>query len=377
MPLGAPLKRQAAVSLWVEQKPAAGRARILMEAPDLGRNFTVDWDEALNDERAWDEIIDSLDAQVSIPKRLVLPCGMEAWRDSARSAGMQTILETAPDQREMDWETLGQKMSQRPFGKYCVSSDGEIPAEIEGEILERFESLTNKALDVAGQRLRGDNGPGTENNDALKFLTWQFRRCPRDVATWLIDCIEASGEPHPFVQHQASWVLVYQGLGRIVGDQEDEARAMRLLLKSDIEDWTWNRQSASTAFMLSRSDTAPSHLGRGDVERLARRTIADFKRNIGGEYTMFHYAPFLLAGLIRWRRVNPRALVTGSDPLAGELLEIIERTEKDLNERRRANANFQRRRSKFLPILQDLKSELAGEGSNPDLLLDIYGASGG
>ncbi len=41
-----------------------------------------------------------------------------------------------------------------------------------------------------------------------------------------------------------------------------------------------------------------------------------------------------------------------------------------------AQENFKRRRLKFLPILQDLKSELAGEGSNPDLLLDIYGASG-
>jgi len=92
---------------------------------------------------------------------------------------------------------------------------------------------------------------------------------------------------------------------------------------------------------------------------------------------MFHYAPFLLAGLIRWHRVNPMALVIGADALADDLLNIIERTEKDLNERRRASANFQRRRSKFLPILQDLKSELAGEGSNPDVLLDIYGASGG
>ena len=152
---------------------------------------------------------------------------------------------------------------------------------------------------------------------------------------------------------------------------------MRVLLASSIEDWTWNRQSAAMAFMLSRSDSAPSYLTRKDVERLAGRAIADFNRNIGGEYTMFHYAPFLLAGLIRWRRVNPTALVIGADPLADELFQIIEKTENDLNERQRANANFKRRRSKFLPILQDLKSELAGKGSNPNLLLDIYGASGG
>ena len=375
--LGAPLKQQAAVSLWVEQKPAAGRARILMEAPDLDRNFVMDWDEAISDERPWDEIIESLDAQVSIPKRLILPCGIEAWQDSDRSAGMFSLLESEPDRLNTDWTMLRQKLSQRTFGKYCISSDGEFPAEIGTEVIEQFQTLTSKALDVTEQRLRRLNGPGTGDNESLKFLTWQFRRCPRVVANWLIDCIEELGRRHPFVEHQASWVLVYQGLGRIVGNEEDEERAMRLLLSSSVEDWTWNRQSAAMAFMLSRSDTAPSHLNRTDVERLARRAIADFERNIGGEYTMFNYAPFLLAGLIRWRRVNPMALVIGADPLANDLLNIIERTEKDLNERRKASANFQRRRSQFLPILQDLKSELAGEGSNPDLLLDIYGASGG
>lgn len=375
--LGAPLKQQAAVSLWVEQKPAAGRARILMEAPNLGRTFTVDWDDALNDERHWDDIIDSFDAQISIPKRLVLPCGIEAWKDSGRSAGMLTLLETEPDRYDTDWATLRQKLSQRTFGKYCISSDGDLPSEIETEVLDQFNTLTTRALDLTERRLRGENGPGINDNEALKFLTWQFRRCPRNVVSWLINCIEAPGRRHPFVEHQASWVLIYQGLGRIVGDEEDEAKAIRLLLNSSIEDWTWNRQSAAMAFLLSRSDTAPSHLSRKDVERLAQRTIADFRRNIGGEYTMFHYAPFLLAGLIRWRRVNTRALVIGADPLADELLEIIERTENDLIQRQRANANFQRRRSKFLPILKDLKTELAGNGTNPDLLLDIYGASGG
>lgn len=191
-----------------------------------------------------------------------------------------------------------------------------------------------------------------------------------------MDCIEASGRNHPFVKHQASWVLIYQGLGRIVGSEEDEARAMRMLLTSSIEDWIWNRQSAAMAFMLSRSDTAPSYLKREDVEKLTKRTIADFQRNFGGQYTMFNYAPFLLAGLVRWRLVDPTALVIGADPLADDLLAIIEKTERDLKARRGANTDFQRRRLKFLPILQDLKSELTGEGSNPDLLLDIYGASG-
>ncbi len=373
VPIGSPLRQQAAVSLWVEQKPAAGRARILMEARDLGRTFVVEWDDAQSDERSWDDIIDSLQVPVSIPQRLVLPCGMEPWR----GRGMLSLLDTVIDHGRRDWKALAQKIAQRPYENYCISSDGEVPTEIEVGTLERLDILTNEALGVTAGRLRGENGPDTDDNEPLKFLTWQFRRCPRIVATWLMDCIETKGRGHPFVRYSMGWKLVYQGLGRIAGGPEDEARAMKLLLASNIETWTWDRQTAAMAFLLSRSDTAPLHLNRNDVERLASRTIEDFGANIGMSYTTFNYAPFLLAGLIRWRLANPSARVLGVDPLAKDLLGAIERTELDLRNRRKTDRKFRKRRARYLPILKDLKAELEGMGSNPDLLLDIYGASGG
>ncbi|MEQ9241564.1 hypothetical protein [Roseovarius indicus] len=374
--IGASLAEPADVSLWVEQKPAAGRARIQLEAPGLGRHFIIDWEEAQEDGRSWEQIIQSLEPRASIPNRLILPCGMHAWEDSERSEGMLSLLEREPHRSKTDWDTLAAKLSQRPFGQYCISSDGELPTEVGSEDRRRLDELTDKALDITRRRLRGETGPGTEDNAALKFLTWQFRRCPPEVATWLMDCIETTDHHHPFVRHQASWVLVYQGLGRILQDEEAERRAMGILLSSDIEAWKWNRQSAGMAFLLSRSDTAPLHLERRDVEKLAERTIADFRRNIGAEYTMFNYAPFLLAGLLRWRLKQPSALLSGVDPLAGAFLRVIEDAETDLVGRRTPNANLQRRRAKFLPILRDLKAELLGEGTNPDLLLDIYGAGG-
>jgi hypothetical protein len=374
--IGSPLSETAAVSLWVEQKPAAGRARIVMEAPSLGRKFTIDWDEAQQDERSWDEIIESLEARASIPKRLVLPCGMHAWHDSARAHGLLSLLQAEPQRPSPDWKTLAAKLAQRPFGQYCISSDGHLPPEIGPRDIRRLDILTEKALDTTRRRMHGEAGFRTSDNAALRFLTWQFRRCPPEVATWLMDCIETQDWPHPFVRHQASWKLIYQGLGRIVRGTEAVHRAMDTLLCSDIENWVWDRQSACMAFLLSRSDTAPLHLERSDVERIARRTIADFRRNISAEYTMFHYAPFLLAGLLRWRLKEPTALVSGIDPLANDFLTVIEDTEDDLTGRRRPSENLQRRRAKFLPILRDLKSELLGEGTNPDLLLDIYNAGG-
>lgn len=373
--IGSPLQEQAAVKLWVEQKPAAGRAKIILEAQALGRSFSVDWDQAEEDSRTWEQIIESLETKVSCPKRLVLPCGMNPWHDSERAEGMISLLQSEPLRSSPDWDTLALKLAQRPFGQYCISSDGELPTEVELSDIERLDLLTTKALETTRMRLRGEAGPGTDDNAALKFLTWQFRRCPDEVSTWLMDCIETTDQKHPFVKYSASWVLVYQGLGRIVRGEVPERRALEILLSSDIESWVWNRQSAGMAFLLSRSETAPFRICRHDVKRLVARTIADFRQNFGEEYTRFNYAPFMLAGLLRWRLKEPMALVLGSDPLATDLYAVIEEAEKDLVGRRRPSANLQRRREKWLPILRDLKAELLGKGSNPDLLLDVYSAS--
>lgn len=376
--LEAPLTHQSPVSLWVEQKPVAGRARIVMEALGLGRNFTIDWDDAEEDSRQWAEIIDSLKIQTSIPPRLTLKCGLHPWEDSNRSVGLLNLLNTEPSRTRVDWETLAAKLSARPFGEYCISSDGELPDEIDDESIRRLDLLTEMALRVTRGRLNGERGPGTEDNAALRFLTWQFRRCPPEVTDWLIDCVTGRGSPnfnHPFVQHPSSWKLVYQGLGRIIGSSSSEERVIRLLLSSPVQKWIWNTESACMAFLLSRSDTAPLFLEREDVERLARRTIADFRRNLGTEYNMFYYAPFLLAGLLRWRLKDKKALLVGADPLGGDFLAAIEETERDLIDRRRLSEKLQKKRDKYLPILKDLKAELSGEGANPDLLLDIYSAN--
>ncbi|MCJ7872103.1 hypothetical protein [Phaeobacter sp. J2-8] len=375
--LGEPLHDQSRVSLWVEQKPVSGRARMFMEARDLGRNFTVDWDEAEEDPRAWSEIIDSLAPRASIPNRLVLPCAVHAWQENNRAPGLFDLLDREVDRDRPDWNALAAKLAMRPAGAYCISSDGDLPSELGQADIKRLDRLTEKALETNRRRLHGTELDEVAGNDALKFLTWQFRRCPEEVADWLIDCIQKGSRTHPFTRHHASWKLIFQGLGRIIGDKAQEKRAVAHLLSSQIEDWVWERESACMAFLLSRSATAPLLLDRRHVERLVQRTIADFRMNLGTKYTRFHYAPFLIAGLLRWRLKEPMALVAGIDPLAAVLLEVITEAEKDLKGVREPEPKLARRRDKYLPILHDLKAELIGEGANPDLLLDIYSAGGG
>ena len=72
------------VPVWVEQKPAAGSARIFMDAPALSRSFQVDWDNAVDDPRDWDEIVASL---ATPPSRY--PTGW-SWRAASSSGKDRT-----------------------------------------------------------------------------------------------------------------------------------------------------------------------------------------------------------------------------------------------------------------------------------------------
>ncbi|MCB6179018.1 hypothetical protein LHP98_12875 [Rhodobacter sp. Har01] len=380
--LDVPLKSPSPVSLWVEQKPAAGRARIVLDAPALGRHFTIDWEQAEDDPRDWDAIIGSvMDKAPSIPERLVLKTGLAPWQDGERADGLFTLLEKESRKATVDWDTLAMRMASRPFGEYCISSDGDLPDQIDAVDIERLDALTRRALETTQARLCARPGPSNSDNAALKFLTWQFRRCPPVVADWLIDCIESRGMPmfrHPFVQRDPSWILVYQGLGRITGDETTERRILRILLDTEVRDWNWRHESATIAFLLSRSNTAPLALDRKDVTKLVQRIVIEFKRNLRTSYTTFNYSPFLVAGVLRWRLAEPRGLLLGHDPLADDLLKVIEDAEHDLTTQplpsdARAREAFSKKKIKYLPILKDLKAELAGEGGNPDLLLRIYG----
>jgi len=373
--LAEPLTESTPVSLWVEQKPAAGRARIVMEAASLGRHFTIDWDQADEDPREWDEIINSLTTPPpSIPERLVLKCGMLPWNDAPNSPGMLSLLEQI-DEEAIDWRQMAQKASSRPGGEYCVSSDGELPSEVLPASVKQLDELIRRAVDLTKKRLSAGSRHAEQDNAALQFLTWQFRRSPDEVAQWLLECIENhSGTvgTHPFVWHQANWVLVYQGIARTVNDQATEKRILASILKRGIETWNYRAESACVSLLLSRSQTAPLLLSRSDVDKIAERAIFEFRREYETQYTRFNYAPFLIGGLLRWRLKEPWALLTGQDPVADRLAEVIVNARADILNRWGTDDAFERKQKKYLPILDDLLAYLTGEGGNPNLLLALY-----
>lgn len=146
--LGSVTSEVVPVQLRVEQVPAAGRASLIVDAPNLARQFVVDWEKAEEVKKSWEDLIDELgQATATIPKRLILPCGMEAWHDNARGEpGLFSLLTEYDGKHNVDWKVLADKLAARPNKHYCISSDGELPEDVPSEMRDCLDRLTVKAL---------------------------------------------------------------------------------------------------------------------------------------------------------------------------------------------------------------------------------------
>lgn len=374
IPLGVELKETVPINLWVEQSPASGRAKLNMQSSEINRQFSVDWDTAEVIEDSWEHLIAELsDSYPTIPNRLVLPCGMQAWEQTERSEGLINALDQSLEDNLPNWKFLASQMSSRPFGYYPISSDGNLPDNVLQKYVNELDRLNDVALADLEERMAGAIDT---NNDSLRFLTWQFRRCPDDVVSYLLSAVDADikGHIHPLINHPMNLVLIYQGIGRVSKSQDIDRRVIELILERPISEWSYRRETACLAFLLSRTDAAPKLLTREDVELISKRICMEFDKEHGSDYTKFMYAPFLLVGLLRWRLSEPRALVAGQDSIASNMMERVESAITDFEFRGDRSFRFNQSANKYLPILKDTKLELQGEGSNSELLLDIYSA---
>ena len=164
--------------------------------------------------------------------------------------------------------------------------------------------------------------------------------------------------------------LIHQGLARTLQDTGTEKRILRAILNRDPATWTWNRETACLALVISRSETAPSQLSRQDVDRIGQRIIRDMEGAIGTEYTKFYYTNLLAGGIFRYRQFEPYALLVERDPLADRLFGVFDAVRRDFAVRSHPSEGF----IKYLPIMEDLLRYLRGEDGNPGLLVSSYNA---
>ncbi|MGO8450674.1 hypothetical protein ACC779_12255 [Rhizobium ruizarguesonis] len=366
--IGTKVNEATPVDLWVEQSPASGRAKILVHAQKLGNQFQIDWDGAAELPTRWEDLLDGFKrSQPTVPGRLVLPCGQDSWNDNPRGDGLLKLLSKNVTASAVDWTALAKRLAARPGGRYAISSDGEIPPGIGQGAVAQLDTLILRAVeDVRHKIVQCKDG-----TDSLRFLTWLFRRCPEQVSAWLLDAWDQEERGgHPIFRMGSHWKLAYQGLGRIASGEAVELQAIRAMLSRTIDTWKWQRETAAMAFLLSRSEIAPRLINRTEAERIAKRVLREFQENLGSTYTRFQYAPLLLVGLLRYRLREPFALVIGQDPMADRLGQAVEATLDDLAHRSRGKPL-----AKYGRILEQTLEELRGEGSNPELLLDIFGGA--
>ena len=128
------------------------------------------------------------------------------------------------------------------------------------------------------------------------------------------------------------------------------------------------------AFLISRTDDALPLLERPDVEYLAEIVRTGLERECGRHYTStFIYLPILLVGLLRWRMVEPWALVAGRDPAADRMAEPLDAIIRDVTRRTGRDPRLVR----YVELLKASREALSGRGGHSHLLADLFGLTTG
>lgn len=361
------VEKATEVQLALEQQPAAGRARLTLSSAALPTPHVIDFDAAEMQEETWDEIIARHEKpRPTIPERMILPNGMAVWDGYSNRGGLSDLLAREAGRPAPDWRALAAQLSSRPDQRYAVSSEGELPEKLPLGEEATLDQMIDRAKSEVLTRLADNTYDG---NDALRFLTWAFRRCPQDVIPFMLSALNDS--THPF-RARGRLTLVLQGLGRTVRRAEDMRPVMDHLLALPRERWKKD-QTACMAFLVSRTNEALPLLERGDVEVLAEVVRHGLQRECGGGYTAtFIYLPILLVGLLRWRMVEPFALVAGQDKAADRMAEPLDAIIQDLSQRARQDPHLKR----YLELLRRSREALAGEGGHGHLLADLFGLAG-
>ncbi|MDW9812836.1 hypothetical protein [Sinorhizobium meliloti] len=366
-----PPQEDQPVVMQLTQMPAQGWARVEISSSTWSalqqKPIRLDWETMPIEARTADDILGELRTPPPVaPDRTRYPYSEDLWTGVDGQVGLLEELKHFNASRySVPTNVLAIVTRQyRPIGSsqtyFAVSTDGDLP-----QIPGAAEALEACIRTVAGwlmDHVKRNRSPSS--NDMMRLLSWCFARCPVEIQD---EMIKALSEPqHPFLRPTAGRTVLLQGLGRTI---TDEGRLRQVLdLVSHFEQNMHTR--ACIAFLLSRKDAAPRALTEESIGRIARIADDSIKGAISARKFQvdFNYSLQLVAGLLRFREVEPFALVCGTSPYAAKLEATLTRAQD-------AMRPLATRLSAKMRIVEELRAMLAGTGGSRNVLYAIEGAS--
>lgn len=366
-------KTDVEVELRVRQTPGQSWAKLSLTSPEwepLQRApIMLDWTTLAPLDASPEDILEKLRTPPpTIPIRIVEAPSIDFWVGADRIKGLNPLLAEMHRTGKYDLVALARMLSRsqrdpatqqlvRPVG-----TDGELPEELSQQVLDHLTS----ALDQSSTQIAAASRRPLLDNAPIRCLTWTFTRCPQDIQDMIVEALDADlvGRRHPLLAPRAARKVLILGAGRAVTSVQRIRRALRSLVARPASADTMN----ALAMILSRRAEAPHALTGPLVDGivgLASTELVGLTEKLSF-LARFKYALSAIAGLFRYRDVEPFALLAARDPAARRLRDSLERTLGTMARHR----NRVSRIDEKLSLISSIRDLLDG-GGDPAILVRI------
>ncbi|MGY0572417.1 hypothetical protein ACTGJ9_016180 [Bradyrhizobium sp. RDM12] len=366
-------KTDVEVELRLRQTPGQSWAKLSLASPEwepLQRSpILLDWTTLAPLDASPDAILEKLRMPPpTVPTRIVEAPWIDFWVGTDRIKGLNSQLAQMRRTGRYDLDALAAMLSRsqrdpatqrllRPVG-----TDGELPEDLPEQVIADLTS----ALDEASRLISTAPRQPLKVNGPARCLTWTFTRCPESIQDMIVDALDAdlTGSKHPLLAPRAARKVLIQGAGRSVTGDRRIHRVLLSLVSRPANADTMN----AFAMILSRRAEAPNALtGRlvEDIVRLASSELVALTEKLSFNIR-FKYALSAIAGLFRYREVEPYALLAGRDPTAQRLRDSLDRTAHILGPQRGKLLRIDEK----LGLISSIRDLLDG-GGDPAILVRI------
>ena len=358
------------VEIRVRQMPAQGLARVEIVSDSweaLRREpIRLDWDTLETESRSEAEIIETLSRPLpGKPERLVYGTHRELWYGGRfAGAGLIAALRSF-SASDMAAQSRLYNALRVPFsppgvpGKaYAISSDGVPPPDVDpADVVQLDTILSDLAHDLVKKARRGE---APEKAHGIMATTWAFTRAPEVMKEELLRVLE--DDAHPWRSLSGWGISILHSVGRSISDRAMIRRALDATLAME----QTSNTRACQSFLLARRAEAPRALDQTTLRTITQHTAGalhlqlasrNFERN-------FHYTLYVIAGLLRYREVEPDALLIDSSKAAETIADLLRR----ILERLERPATQASSKPVKIIVVRELLKYLEGDEGDPRLL---------